>query len=288
MKRARMESGISISELLQVIRDALCAYLSKQDILRLGSTCKLFKANIRDNSELWKNYLISTWPSDMHKSFMLPAACPPSATPWMAIQFKYKTPGELSVFFQRLAFTVRFKEPQSSLDYLRFFCQVVTTQGDGATMNEKFGVKVIPSLILQGAETTVEQHPKNAQDIEGLIQLGRPYLLMNFTHANKSSFIYFKGEGGFYTNYTFYAIDRRNPGQKIELGTHSFSNRSTMGKSNYEELGRLLYNDPGRFHMESFAYGAAQAVPPRVHPVSNIMCAFSLEALYYNFFIKKQ
>jgi len=209
-------------------------YLDKEDVLHVGTCCRWLKKDIYDNPSLWRAFIISNWSKDTSRAYL---KLDLNNTPWRSIVMKAKTQKETIYELQKIHLQLRLTQPQSSKDFLRFYCKIVTQRDDSFAydeqMDEREGLITIPDLILQGSEdkSKSSNHKNTMQFI--------------FKHATKQSCLYFKGEKYLKSSLVYYAVDRRHP--KIMVGVKSQHwptiKNSILGSPEYKELGTLLHKD---------------------------------------------
>jgi len=248
---------------LLVYRDVIriiAGLLDLKDIVAVGVTCLTCYHEILQDERIWYAYIITNWPSSLpqvyrgfkidflswrrlivlatkfvnetlHKRVYSPMDDKLSAEEKESLSKKYREETARAQLFNyvcaqlcKIHLRIRFEQPQSSKEYLRFFISV-TQKGEKANQ--------LPIIILNSKEI----------DEDDL------HMVFELTHKD-GTFMYWRGEGDIYSEYDYYMIDRMSNPVKVLAGAcvrRATSNSSTLSKKNYAFVGELLHGDPQHY-----------------------------------------
>ena len=241
----------------------ICAFLDAADIGHLQCCCKELNKKL-GTKKFWRHFVSCRFPNVPLRGIKT------EDVEWKAMAVVNSEPVIIREL-QLRHLCYRLKAPSSDKDFLRFFCRIETNGVKEiiGLANETVRMEISPPPVLLACSEPLKLLASNVhQESVDLV----------FKHAKKESVLWWKGHENVTSKAVMYTVDRRAPGNMITLFDGEkwtiesldvdfwqpfICNKTLLGRSQYEEIGRLAHNyanhlidtNPGR----SYAYTTAHS-----------------------------
>jgi len=231
--------------------DIVCfisSFLDVTDVLNLELVCKTLRQKL-NTPEFWRLFVSGKFPDVPLRGIKT------QDVNWKDMAMK-NSEDFIRRRLQSQHLVYRLAAPQNQRDFLRFFCRITTK---GRKKFEDLAGRVqekevcVPDITLCCSQA-LKQLPRNVNQY---------WVDMVFAHPKQQSFLFWQGYSGISSTIELYAIDHQVPGYRVPLfdedwvdgededesfGVHFVWSpyrleETLIGKSQYEEIGRVAHND---------------------------------------------